>query len=256
MIANYHTHTVRCGHVTGTEREYVEQAVRRGLKVLGFADHSPYLFDGGYVSPMRMRPEQTRGYCDEVRFLAKEYESDIKVLVGVEMEYYPKAFARTIDWMKQFRFDHLLLGQHMPGTEPELAHCIIPSDDKGRFASFIDQMIEAVDTGLFTYVAHPDMYNFTGDRNYYLTQVRRFCRKAADADIPLEFNLLGFTEGRCYPNEDFFRTAAECGNRVILGCDAHSPARVADEDEVSRATSYLAGLGITPVETVETKPLL
>ena len=41
MIANYHTHTPRCHHAKGTEREYVENAIRAGIKRFGFADHSP-----------------------------------------------------------------------------------------------------------------------------------------------------------------------------------------------------------------------
>ena len=35
MIANYHTHTWRCKHASGTERTYVEQAIAAGLKILG-----------------------------------------------------------------------------------------------------------------------------------------------------------------------------------------------------------------------------
>ena len=34
MIANYHTHTWRCRHADGTEREYVEKAINAGLKIL------------------------------------------------------------------------------------------------------------------------------------------------------------------------------------------------------------------------------
>ena len=33
MIANYHTHTWRCRHADGTEREYVERAIEGGLKI-------------------------------------------------------------------------------------------------------------------------------------------------------------------------------------------------------------------------------
>lgn len=32
MIANYHTHTWRCRHADGTEREYVERAIEAVLK--------------------------------------------------------------------------------------------------------------------------------------------------------------------------------------------------------------------------------
>ena len=41
--ANYHTHTTRCKHANGTEREYIEKAIEAGYQVLGFSDHSPYI---------------------------------------------------------------------------------------------------------------------------------------------------------------------------------------------------------------------
>ncbi len=41
FIANYHTHTKRCRHAVGEDREYVEAAIEAGLKVLGFSDHTP-----------------------------------------------------------------------------------------------------------------------------------------------------------------------------------------------------------------------
>ena len=66
MIANYHTHTWRCNHAEDTEREYVEAAVARGIKTLGFADHAPYFFDGDYYSGFRMKREQYRDYADTI----------------------------------------------------------------------------------------------------------------------------------------------------------------------------------------------
>ena len=74
MIANYHTHTWRCRHADGTEREYVERAIEGGLKILGFSDHSPYPFPDGYDSGWRMRRDQVEGYVDTVLALKKEYD--------------------------------------------------------------------------------------------------------------------------------------------------------------------------------------
>ena len=54
MIANYHTHTARCHHASGTEEEYIQAAIESGLRVLGFSDHTPYPFPEGYYSKMRM----------------------------------------------------------------------------------------------------------------------------------------------------------------------------------------------------------
>lgn len=78
MIANYHTHTWRCRHADGTEREYVERAIEGGLKILGFSDHSPYPFPDGYDSGMRMRLDQVEGYVDTVLALKKSMTKILK----------------------------------------------------------------------------------------------------------------------------------------------------------------------------------
>ena len=53
MTTNLHTHTPRCNHAWGSETEYVECALQEGLTVLGFSDHSPYVFPGEYYSHFR-----------------------------------------------------------------------------------------------------------------------------------------------------------------------------------------------------------
>ena len=68
MIANYHTHTFRCNHASGTDREYVERAIETGMKTLGFSDHAPYLFPfKDYYSFYRMKVEEIQEYADSVR---------------------------------------------------------------------------------------------------------------------------------------------------------------------------------------------
>ena len=41
ISANYHTHTIRCKHAVGEEREYIEAAISEDFKILGFSDHTP-----------------------------------------------------------------------------------------------------------------------------------------------------------------------------------------------------------------------
>ena len=47
MNYNYHTHTTRCGHASGTEREYIERALANGVEYMGFSDHSTFVFPDG-----------------------------------------------------------------------------------------------------------------------------------------------------------------------------------------------------------------
>ena len=90
MLHNYHTHTTRCNHANNSEREYIEIAIQKGMKTLGFSDHAPYLFPfKDYYSSFRMRVDELEEYADTIRSLAKEYEKDIRILCGFELEYYP-----------------------------------------------------------------------------------------------------------------------------------------------------------------------
>ena len=70
MKANYHTHTVRCHHAVGDEREYIENAIDAGMKILGFSDHTPQYFKSGYVSGMRMTPDEAPEYVSCIKNLS------------------------------------------------------------------------------------------------------------------------------------------------------------------------------------------
>ena len=64
MLANYHTHTKRCNHARGSERDYIEQALAAGMRVLGFSDHTPCPFPDGHNSWFRMSVENCPEYFD------------------------------------------------------------------------------------------------------------------------------------------------------------------------------------------------
>ena len=95
MLANYHTHTFRCRHAVGQDREYVETAVARGLQVLGFSDHVPMVFADGHESNFRVPVGQLEDYVNSVLSLRDEFKADIDVRLGFEMEYYPDTFEDT-----------------------------------------------------------------------------------------------------------------------------------------------------------------
>jgi len=251
MIANYHTHTTRCNHAQGTEEEYVQAAIQRGLKILGFADHSPYCgFPDGYYSGFRMKPEETADYAAVIMELRDRYRSQIDIHVGVEMEYYPAYFADTVSMLKDNQVEYLILGQHFLGNEIGEAYSGSPTKDEARLARYCHQLMDAMNTGLFTYLAHPDVFRFAGNSKVYQKHFREVCRKAKACGIPLEINLLGLCENRHYPNLQFWKIAAEEGCKAILGCDAHKPEALLDVESEKSALSFAARLGIEVLESV------
>ena len=162
MMVNLHTHTVRCNHASGTEREYIETAVRGGLKRLGFSDHAPYVFKDGYYSNYRMRPEQQEDYVTTLQALRDEYKDKIDIQIGYEAEYYPEFFEAFLRQITRFEVNYLILGQHFIENEITRRYSGVTTTDEDYLKTYVDQTCEAMCTGLFTYFAHPDLLNFTG----------------------------------------------------------------------------------------------
>lgn len=253
MIANYHTHTPRCRHAAGTERELVQAALEEGLGILGFSDHTPYWFGGGYYSTFRMYPEQLEDYVKSVLQVRKEFAGKIQIPLGLEAEYYPAFFPEMLNRARDAGIEYLLLGQHFAGNEIGEHYCGRPTADREILRKYCRQTAEAMYTGLFSYFAHPDLLYFTGDREEYRRNMKDICRAAKDCDLPLEVNLLGILSGRNYPNPVFWELAAEEGCTVVIGRDAHAPEQLHDSRSLERAVELIDRLGLKKVDTVELK---
>ncbi|MBE6547332.1 MAG: histidinol-phosphatase HisJ family protein [Ruminococcaceae bacterium] len=251
MLHSYHNHTYRCNHADGTEREYIEEAIAAGIKTLGFADHVPMPFGGEYYSFFRMKLNETDEYFKTLESLKKEYSSDIKIRIGFEAEYYPDVFPKMINFLKDYPYEYLILGQHALGNEENDHYCSRKTTDKNQLTRYIDQVTEGISTGKFLYIAHPDILNFVGDDDFYRAEMSRFCKFAKEKNIPLEINVLGMREGRNYPNAEFWRLAAEHGCEAVLGADAHHSYHVHDTENIKKARDLADSVGIKMIETLE-----
>ena len=248
MLANYHTHTYLCHHAYDEPRQYVEQAINNGLKGLGFSDHVPYPFKNGYVSDYHIFVSDSDKYVDIVTSLKKEYKNDIEILLGYEVEYYPKDFERMLNFISQYDYDYLILGQHFTFNEYDGHYVAFNSRDKNVLTQYVNQVCDGIDTGLFSLVAHPDIVNMTCDEKHKIREYTRLCEHAKKNIIPLEINLLGLVARRNYPTDLFWEIAAKVGNEVIISCDAHDAYRVGNKKEYERGLEYAAKFGIKPID--------
>ena len=245
MIANYHTHTTRCRHASGTEEAYVQAAIQGGLEILGFSDHTPYWFPEGYYTHMRMYPYELPLYCNTVRELQRTYADQLQIHLGLEVEYYPAFFGDLLPRLRDQGIEYMILGQHHIGNELGEPHCAKPTEDKQVLQRYCDQVIAGMETGLFTYLAHPDFINFVGDPKVYLQHMRRLCHTAKECGIPMEINMLGLRQNRHYPSDRFFALVAEEGCPVVIGSDAHKPEQVLLPDNEAQALEIVSRFGLT-----------
>lgn len=220
---NMHTHTTRCQHAEGTDREYVEKAIEAGLEVLGFSDHAPYLFREGYTSPIRMGMNELEGYVDSVLTLKKEYEKDIELFCGLEMEYFPNLFDKTMAQIDQFPIDYFILGQHFYDQEEGWHSPKRSWADEEHLKKYVEQVLDGLQTERFFYVAHPDIMCFTGEKEIYRKHMMPLVQELKRRGMPIEVNMNGFRDNLHYPTPAFIDLGVECGCDFIIGMDAHKP---------------------------------
>ena len=244
MKANYHTHTWRCRHADGTEREYVEKAIKAGLKVLGFSDHTPQVYPRGFVCPVKMLPSELEGYVNTVLDLKREYKDDIEILLGLEAEYLETLWEPLLRLLEPYPIDYLILGQHYLGDGVNAPFTGSPTLSASYLKKYCKQTMEALETGKFLYFAHPDLIWYVGPKSVYVEEMTKLCRYCAKIGIPMEINLLGVRENRNYPNKLFWKIVAQEGNPVIYGSDAHHPSHVCSPKVIEKADRFLEKCGI------------
>ena len=183
MKVNYHTHTYRCRHAEGTDREYVEAAIAAGIKVVGFSDHAPIPFADGFVSSSRMAMDELEGYVNSIRSLQQEYKSDIRILLGYEAEYYPDEFASMIAHLEQYGYDFLILGQHYLGREQD-GRAVGNCGDDQSLQDYVDQVLAGLETGKF--LSGPSRYDqLPRPRENMFNALVTICQKLKELNMPL-----------------------------------------------------------------------
>lgn len=255
MIANYHTHTSRCKHAVGTDEEYVKAAIERGVKILGFSDHAPFVYPNNYSSFYKMETYELRDYFDSLLSLREKYKNKIEIRIGLEVEYYENIFPESLALWRNFPVEYFILGHHIlynEYDESRIGSLGYTESDELLF-EYTDKVVKGLETGRFSILAHPDIINYHGNMNTYKRAMEKIILAAKKMAVPLEYNILGMRAKRIYPRDEFWKLARELSAPVIIGCDSHDPRDVGTPVEYEMAKSNLRALGIKPLDVIEFK---
>lgn len=238
-IFNYHTHTYRCGHAEYTnDEEYVKNAIKIGIKRLGFSEHSPSSDYENIEPTIRMPFNSKSEYIKSINDLKEKYKQDIEITNAFEAEYDngKESYLREL----REKTDYLILGQHFIRN-------VSPENNPEYPIEYAKTVELAIESGLFDIVAHPDIYMMHRktisknklslfDRNAKEAAML-ICLKAKEFDIPIEINLgqieLGLQndDEYLYPHSMFWKIAEMTGVKVLYAIDAHSPDKILKTDK-------------------------
>ncbi|WP_175630219.1 histidinol-phosphatase [Bacteroides acidifaciens] len=258
MKTNYHTHTTRCHHATGSDEEFVLSAIKGGYQELGFSDHTPWKYHIDYISDIRMTPEELPEYVESIRALQEKYKDQISLKIGLECEYFPDYIGWLKEVIKEYRLDYIIFGNHHFHTDEKYLYFGRNTNTVEMLELYEKSAIEGMESGLFAYFAHPDLFmrSYPQFDQYCELISRNICRTAARLNLPLEYNInnrmvcneKGEVSG--YPCPEFWQIAVQERCTAIFGMDAHDNRHLENIKEYDIAMKELKQLGIKTIDRI------
>lgn len=247
MKFDMHTHHFRCGHADGTIRDYIEAGIEAGLQVIGISDHTPY-FGSPEEQPfpgIAMAKSEIAGYVEEVLKLKKEYEGKIKVLLGIESDFFPEFAEIYQKSLAPYPFDYLIGSVHQVNGvsifNKNRWKKLSPAQKIADKEAYFDLIRQSARSGIFQIIGHMDAMkgNYPSFSEIITDEaIEETLKVIAECGLAIEINTSGKTKlcGGWYPSNAILEVAHFHGVQVTFGSDAHIPSRVGDEfEEVSKA---------------------
>ena len=247
LLYESHCHTPLCKHAVGSPSEYAAVAEQRGLKGIIVTCHGP--LPDGLGLDHRMAPEEFDRYVELVARTREEFAGRVDVRLGLESDYFPGIQAWAEQLHARVPLHHVLGSVHM-----QIPHYKVRFFTGDAFAYqklYFEHLAESAETRLFDTLAHPDLVKNEAPREWQFARIQPFIERALDriaqTGVAMELNTSGLQKAlpEMNPGPRMLTLMRERGIPVVLGSDAHRPARVGDRYQ--QALRLLDELGFTTV---------
>lgn len=234
-----HVHTRLCNHAVGEMEEYVQAAIRRGLKTLNFLEH----LETDILYPHRtwLSEDDFAYYFEEGARLRERYQDRIEVRLGAETGFNPAAAQQTRARLGSLPFQRIGLSCHFFWHEGEHLNllsrrrhsldrlaAIGPDRIITSYFQTLREGIEELDCDVLCHLdavlRHlPGVAFNTGHRR----QISALLARMRERNVALEINTSGIDyRGTPFPAAWIITEARDLGVRLEAGSDAHQPEEV------------------------------
>lgn len=235
-MIDYHTHSYRCGHASGTVEEYVDRAVELGLKEIGLSDHFFFYFLPREKRDPRwaMAEADFPAHYDEMCEVRGSMRDTINVRVGVEVDYVPGHGEDLSRALAPYEFDYILGGIHfLDGwmiDDAAEAERFDGADLVDIYRRYYQSMQQGVRERAFDVVAHFDLPKKFGSTAPEATRgiVAETLDCIRDHGVAIEVSTAGLRKPvrEMYPAVDVLREIRARHIPIVLSSDAHDPSEV------------------------------
>ena len=235
-IADIHIHTNH-SHGKNSVQEMYERARELGVEVLGFSEHSPR--PEAYSYPTEYREHLAATWPEYVAgvLALKEKGGAPKVLLGLEMDYFPAEEAYLRRMTTAYPYDYIIGSVHYLGTwgfdfTADDWKAFSEEEAGQQYYDYFKALAGMARSGLAQVAAHPDLIKvFSIERfrdwlrgNQARTVVREALQAMKDGNMVMEISSAGLRKPcqEIYPGPVLMEMAAEIGLPVSLSSDAHN----------------------------------
>ncbi len=224
-MIDLHNHTPLCNHANGSEDEYIQEAIKKGIKIYGFADHAPMNFDSKY----RMKFEDMNIYEKKIISLSQKYDN-IKILLGYEVDFTPVVDERVL----RRDVDYLIGSVHFLDNwgfdNPEFLKEWHSRDIDNIYKEYFYLIEKMANSKLFNIVGHLDLIKVFGFKpKKSIKDLAKDAIKAIkNSGMAVEINTAGLRKPvkEMYPGNELLEMVLEEGIDITFSSDAHSPSQV------------------------------
>ena len=261
MLTDYHLHLRPDEDLSAPEERwfteanvdrYLAAAEEAGIEEIGCAEHV-YRFKqalGIWRHPFweRYATDDLDAYC--------EFVGAGPLRLGLECDFVPGAEDRTAALLESQPFDYVVGSVHFLGERAvdieEFQIWSQTGDPDEVWRRYFEAVAEAVRSGLFDILAHPDLVKVWGSARPLPERDPRFhyepaVEAIAETGIAVEVSTAGLRKpvAEIYPARAFAEMCREAGASFSLSSDAHIPELVGYRYE--QAVEMLADLGIDEI---------
>ena len=214
-------------------RDIVLAAIEKGVKTLGFSDHSYTEFDERYC----IQRDKQAEYMKTVNDLKNEFSGKIKILCGTEQDFYSTAPTAGYDYVIGSVHYILKGGEYIPVDETadilkQAAKDYFSDDIMSLCEAYFEEVGEVYEKTKCDIVGHFDLITkFNEQEKLFDETDPRYinaCKKAVDRIIKnckvFEINTGAISRGyrtTPYPSDEIRDYIRQKGGKFILSSDSH-----------------------------------
>jgi len=246
-FADYHMHTPLCGHASGDPQDYADQAIKIGLKEIGFSDHAPMVHKP--MPGITMSLEELPKYNAMIEEVRERYASQISIKIGLESDFLPGYESKTKAIIESFPYDYIIGSVHFIDDwafdDPAFRDYWKKYDVNEVYLKYYALLKQSAQTGFFQIMGHCDLPKKFGARpTIDLTdEIKATAKIFKETGVAVEINTAGLHKpiAEMYPSLDCLKIYFQAGVPLTFGSDAHHPQFVGSDFDKAVDLAQLAG---------------